>query len=197
MSGHRPPRPVRIAAQPPAEWSPATRAELDDVVTLGSSRPVHLPAVIAHHPTLLGPYLGWAKAIALRGVLSRRQNALLALRTAWNSDSEFEWGKHVDTASLAGLSSAEIAAVADGPRNAIWGAADAALLRAADELRSHHTVLDETWDELREQHGPDALVEICLIVGHYTMLSMLANAAGVRPEPDWAPLGHPLDDGTG
>jgi hypothetical protein len=26
------------------------------------------------------------------------------------------------------------------------------------------------------------------VVGHYTMLSMVANSAGVPPEPDWAPL---------
>ena len=41
-------RPLRIAPQEPHEWNDATRAELAAVVaTGGSTRPVHLPGVIA------------------------------------------------------------------------------------------------------------------------------------------------------
>lgn len=183
-------RPVRIPAQQPDEWSADTRRELDAVITIGSSRPVHLPGVIAHHPTLLGPYLEWAKAIALRGVLAPRQNSMLALRTVLACDSEFEWGVHVESGMMrSGLTPDEIAAIAVGPDDPSWDEADAALLRAADELAIRHAIGEETWRRLTEDHGPDALLEICFIVGHYTMLSMVANTAGVPPEPDWAPLG--------
>jgi hypothetical protein len=36
----------------------------------------------------------------------------------------------------------------------------------------------------------EALLEIVFVVGHYTMLSMVANSAGVQPEPEWAALGR-------
>src|SRR5438105_11047361 len=87
-------RPVRVPGSKPEEWSSSARAELAGVVSPagGAARPLHLPLVIACHPTFLPPYLAWAKAVALHGVLSHRDNALLALRTALLCDSEFEWG---------------------------------------------------------------------------------------------------------
>ena len=63
------PRPHRLPGQPPDEWSDTTRAEFDATVQTGRSRPLHLPSVIAHHPTYLSAYLTWAKAVALDAVL--------------------------------------------------------------------------------------------------------------------------------
>jgi hypothetical protein len=40
----------------------------------------------------------------------------------------------------------------------------------------------------RKEWGNAQLVEIPLVVGHYTMLSMLANASGVPLEPGLPPL---------
>ena len=62
--------------------------------------PAAPPAVgdLARHPTFLPPYMTWAKAITLHGVLDRRANALLALRTGYLCGSEFEWGVHAQTA---------------------------------------------------------------------------------------------------
>ena len=39
-------------------------------------------AVLARQPDLLSPFLGWAAALALNGVLSHRDHELLALRVA-------------------------------------------------------------------------------------------------------------------
>ena len=94
-------RPVRIAGQPPENWSESTRAEFAGVDEAARHR-LHLPTVIANHPTFLPPYMTWAKAVALSGVLDRRDNALLALRTGFRCDSEFEWGVHAETAVATG-----------------------------------------------------------------------------------------------
>jgi 4-carboxymuconolactone decarboxylase len=184
-------RPVRIAGQAPHEWSEATRAELGGVVATSGNRRLHLPSVVAHHPTFLGPDLTWAKAVALGGVLSARDHALLALRTAWRCGSEFEWGVHAETAlTRAGLSADEVAAVAAGPVDGRWSAGDAALLQAVDDLHDAHAIADATWTTLAAEHDAAALLEIAFVVGHYTMLSMVANSAGVPPEPHWAALGR-------
>lgn len=183
-------RPLRIAPQQPHEWSDATRAELAGVVaTGGSTRPVHLPAVIARHPALLAPYLVWAKAIALHGVLAPRDNALLALRTAARMRSSFEWGVHADSApTRAGLCSDEIDAVGVGPIDPSWSTRDRALLQAADELHDEGSVSDATWHALGRDHDDAAKLEIVFVVGHYTMLSMVANSSGVSPEVHWRVL---------
>lgn len=181
-------RTVRIAGQAPDEWSESTRAEFAEVDEAARHR-LHLPSVIANHPTFLPPYMTWAKAVALSGVLERRDNALLALRTGFRCGSEFEWGVHAETAVLrAGLSADEVAQVAAGPEAPDWSSRDAALLRAADELHDEHTITDATWQELGEHFMPDALLEVVFVCGHYTMLSMVANTVGVPPEEQWQPL---------
>ena len=183
-------RPLRIAPQQPDDWNAATRAELAGVVsTGGSTRPVHLPGVIAHHPTLLAPYLVWAKAIALHGVLAPRDNALLALRTAVRARSAFEWGVHADSApARAGLRPDEIDAIGVGPADVSWSPRDRALLQAADDLHDEGSVGDATWAALSRDHDDAAMLEIVFVVGHYTMLSMVANSSGVRPEAHWRAL---------
>jgi alkylhydroperoxidase family enzyme len=130
-------------------------------------------------PALLEPFLGWAAALALNGVLSNRDHELLALRTASNCDSAFEWVEHSKYAQAAGLTDAEIVQVRRPLDGAPWTAAESALLRAADELAIDCDITDTTWGELAAHYDAAALVEIVFVVGQYTMLSMFANAAGI------------------
>jgi alkylhydroperoxidase family enzyme len=164
---------------------PETRARLALLTRPDWDR--HTPnllRVVAHHPSLLEPFLAFATALAGRGSLPRRASELLALRAAWNCGSAFEWGHHAVYARAAGLSDAEIAAVAAGPDAASWSEDERALLAAADELHASHSLGDATWDRLAARWSEAQLVEIPFVVGHYTMLSMVAGAARV-----------PLEDG--
>jgi alkylhydroperoxidase family enzyme len=134
-------------------------------------------AVLAYQPDLLSPFLGWAAALALNGVLPKRDHELLALRAAHNCGSRFEWDEHAAYARQAGISQSEIDTIA-GPLDA-WDGVERALLAAADELHTTSTVSDPTWSVLAAHYDRAALVEILLVVGQYTMLSMFANAAGI------------------
>ncbi len=60
-----------------------------------------------------------------------------------------------------------------------WSEPERALLQAADELHAQHDVTDSTWEVLAQHFEVPALVEILFVVGQYTMLSMVANAAGI------------------
>ncbi len=146
-------------------------------------------AVLARQPDLLGPFLGWAAALALNGVLSKRHHELLALRAAWNCRSAFEWVEHAGFARAADLDDAEIAAVAEAVTDDDrWPPLDRALLRAADELHGGSDITDRTWAVLAQSLEPPALVELIFVVGQYTMLSMLANAAGIEAHPGSEPV---------
>jgi 4-carboxymuconolactone decarboxylase len=187
------PRPNRVPGQPPEEWSDATRAEFGGVAATGTPagerKPLHLPAVVAHHPSFLSPYLVWAKAVALDGVLPRRDAAILSLRTALRCGSEFEWGVHAESAvARHGLTAEEVARVAAGADAPGWSSHEAALVRAADELHDANAIGDETWAALGERYDDAARLEVAFVVGHYTMLSMVANTAGVPPEERWQGL---------
>jgi len=160
------------------------RARLELLSRAGwDHRTPNMLRAIAHHPRLLEPFLGFAAALA-RGELPRRESELLALRASWNCRSEFEWGHHVLYGRAAGLSDAEIAAVAIGADAPGWSDADRALLRAADELHAQQSIGDATWALLASRWNAAQLVEIAFVVGQYTMLSMVAGALAV-----------PLEDG--
>jgi len=164
-------------------------AELLPLIAPPGREPAGTMAVLARQPDLLSPFLGWAAALALNGVLSKRHHELLALRAAWNCRSAFEWAEHVAYARATDLSDDEIAAVArpvaDGDA---WSPLERAILRAADELHRDSDIGDDTWAVLAESLERPALVELLFVVGQYTMLSMVANGAGIAAPSDSDPV---------
>ena len=91
---------VRIAV-PRADELRADVAELLPLTAQPGREPARTMAVLARQPDLLGPFLGWAAALALNGVLSNRDHELLALRVASNCGSDFEWVEHAEYARAA------------------------------------------------------------------------------------------------
>jgi 4-carboxymuconolactone decarboxylase len=145
--------------------------------------PVRTMAILALQPDLLQPFLGWAAALALNGLLPAREHEVLALRTAWNCASDFEWSEHVEYARDAGLGDDEIADIARPVDARAWPPRERVLFRIADELHTGSDVSQQTWDDAAAQFDPPALVEIVFVVGQYAMLSMVANAAGLDSPP--------------
>ena len=158
-------------------------AKLEGSEAKSEPKPLGILTVLANQPRLLGPLLSWASAIVLEGALPRRDHEMLALRAAVSCRSDFEWGHHAVYGRAAGLSDEEVTRVVAGPGAPGWSDADATLLRAADELHRDTQISDSTWAALAERYENAQLVEVPLVVGQYTMLSMLANAAGVPVEP--------------
>ena len=154
-------------------------AQLLPLTAQAGRDPAATMAILARQPDLLAPFLGWAAALALNGVLSHRDHELLALRVASNCQSAFEWAEHADYARAAGLTEEEIAQVSEPVNEHRWTEAERALLCAADELGIDCDVTDATWSALASHYDAPALVEILFVVGQYTMLSMVANAAGL------------------
>jgi hypothetical protein len=120
---------------------------------------------VKRHPHLLEPML--------------RFSAALAAGAPWNCGSLFEWTHHTRYGLDAGLTGVEIERLAGGSPDVGWEAADAALIRAADELHADQDVSDETWSRLARDWDEGQLVEIPFVVGQYTLLSMVAKATGV------------------
>ena len=155
--------------------------------------PLDILRTIAHRPRLLEPFLAFAATLAVEGVLPRRDSELLALRTAWNCRSPFEWGHHAVYAIAAGLSEAEIQALAGEKGTADWSPRDLVLIEAADALHRNQDLDDGLWARLAEHFDAAQLVEIPFVVGNYAMLSMVANATGVPVGPELPALPDAAD----
>ncbi len=185
--------PQRIRPLEIEEWSPETLEKLTGIGQVrltegagpGEDGRKPFPGMlktVAHHPEIMDPFLDFATAISHRGSLSRRDSELLALRVAWNCQSEFEWGHHVDYARSAGLTKDEIARIPLGSSAKGWSAKERTLLDAADQLHARQQITDETWSKLAAEYSDKQLVELLFVVGEYTMLSMVVNASGVELE---------------
>jgi alkylhydroperoxidase family enzyme len=182
--------PARIPPLDPDELDEAGHALVDSTLSgpAGSARNLYLTLV--RHPGLFRRWLPFGGKL-LAGRLPARDRELLILRTGWHCRAPYEWGQHVVIGRRAGLTDAEIDRIRVGPTAPGWSPADAALLRAADELHADARVSDGTWAELAGAYGTEALIEIPMVVGHHHLVSFTLNTLGVPLEEDLPPMPGP------
>ncbi len=167
----------RLQPLPREEWDDETRALLGD-------RTLKIFATFAHHPKLMKRWLVFGNHVLAKSTLRGRDRELLILRTGWNCRAPYEWGQHVAIARGVGISDDEIARVAVGPDADGWSEADAALLRAADELHNEQTFSDSTYAALASRYDAQALLDLVFTVGQYHLVSMALNAFRVERDDD-------------
>ena len=175
----------RLAPKPSREWDDETRALIGD-------NPLNIFATLAHHPKLMKRWMVFGAHVLAKNTLSARDRELLILRTGWNCRSPYEWGQHVAIGRNSDLDDAEIARIADGPDAPGWSAADALLLRAADELHADQELSDDTWAALAAHYDEQQLLDLVFTVGQYHLVSMVLNTA--RVERDDGVTGVPIPE---
>ena len=174
----------RIPSLPDDEWDDDLRAILSrrSPGMAGRLGDNNIFPTLASHKELFRAWLPFGTQLLYRGTLPARERELLILRTGVNCDSAYEWGQHVRIAESIGMSRAEILRTAEGPDADGWSAADAALLRAADELHHDSKISDRTWAELAETYDERGLIEITMLVGQYHMVAFALNSLEVAPD---------------
>jgi 4-carboxymuconolactone decarboxylase len=142
----------------------------------------NLYATLVVHTRFYEPRLRFGSYIQRDSRLPPRTRELLILRTAWLAKSEYEWAHHAIFAHDAGLTEAEIASVALGPRAKNWSDEQRALLHAADELRREAFISAATWKTLTQHYDTASMIEIIYTVGGYAMTAMAINSLGIQAE---------------
>lgn len=153
---------------------------------LSALTPLNIFATFVRHPGLFRRWAPFGGKLLQGAKLGGRERELVILRTAWRCRSRYEWAQHVAIARAAGLSTEEIRAVAGAGTDG-WAPAEAALLRAVDELVDDHVIGDDTWAVLAEAFDEQQLIEVPILCGHYAMLAGFLNSCGVQPERDDLP----------
>jgi alkylhydroperoxidase family enzyme len=188
---------IRIPPRPAGDWDAAVVDALSVLRPPGTARPApdqpgqrHRPVsnllgIFSWHPALAKAFLVYNNHL-FSSTLSDRDRELVTLRVAWLRRGEYEWAQHVGMARAAGLSDAEIAAIADGPEAALWGPRDAVLLRSVDEIVADRYVCDQTWQRLAEHLDRQQLMDLVFTIGTYDLLAMAFNVFGVQLEPGLA-----------
>jgi alkylhydroperoxidase family enzyme len=171
----------RIPPLPESEWPEDLRSVLGARpagfnVRLGDN---NIFPTLAHHKDLFRAWLPFGGFLLAAGVLPARERELLILRTACNCGSDYEWGQHIRIAEGLGMDREEILRVAQRPLASGWSPADAALLRAADELHQSSKIAEDTWAVLCERFDERGLIEVAMLVGHYHLIAYALNSLEV------------------
>jgi alkylhydroperoxidase family enzyme len=169
----------RIPPLQPAERTASAQALLAGVTVAGSEANIFTTLVRAEG--LTRKWLPFGGKL-LNGKIPARDRELLILRTAWNCQSDYEWGQHAVIGRSSGLTEEEIGRITEGP-GAGWNRFDAVLMQAADELHRDWCISDPTWTELARVYDQPQLIELPMLVGHYHMVAMTLNSLGIQLEP--------------
>jgi alkylhydroperoxidase family enzyme len=115
--------------------------------------------------------------------LALRTREIVILRTTANRHCEYEWGVHAAIfAKAAKLTEEQVrATVIDDDE--CWSESEFALIRAVDQLCEGAMLDDDTLIQFRADWENKMQLEILALVGNYTTISLVANVAGLPPEP--------------
>jgi 4-carboxymuconolactone decarboxylase len=167
--------------------TPLADSELDDdqkalLKPIADNGPVlNIFRTMVRAPKALTGFLGWGNYIlSRRNALPAREREIVILRIGFLCKSGYEWTQHVAIGLRVGLTKEECERIKAGADAPGWSAADAALLRASDELHNDQFVTDATWAALRAHFDEKQCMDVVFTAGQYTQVSMLLNSFGVQ-----------------
>ncbi|HEY1427562.1 MAG TPA: carboxymuconolactone decarboxylase family protein [Caulobacteraceae bacterium] len=151
-----------------------------------AGRPLNIFRTLARAPKALTRFNEWGSyVLSRRNSLPPREREIVILRVGYLCKSGYEFTQHTRIAlnlEAGALSQAEIDNLKQGA-DAGWLAADAALIRAADELVKDHFVSDATWAALGAHFDDKQRMDVVFTAGQYTQVSMFLNTFGVQLDP--------------
>jgi alkylhydroperoxidase family enzyme len=157
--------------------------------------PLNIFGTLAHHPRLLKRWMVFAGHVLSKSTLTPRDRELAILRVGVLCDSRYEFGQHHVIALRSGITAEEIDVVRRGPGDPAWATtwneAEAAVLRAADELHADSRVSDATWGVLAAHYSTEQLIDLVFAIGQYTLVSYALNTLGVELDDGIADTLHP------
>ncbi len=143
-------------------------------------RPVlNIFRTLAHAPQALTAFLAWGGYIlSKKNALPAREREIVILRIGYLCRSGYEWTQHVAIGKRAGLTDADIEALKSDAAD--WPPADAALIRACDDLHARQFVSTENWRALAAHFSERQCMDAVFTAGQYTQVSMMLNTFGVQ-----------------
>jgi 4-carboxymuconolactone decarboxylase len=175
----------RLAPLQDGELKPEQAAELKSMV--GAEIP-NSARTLAHAPAAFGAMRAFGAYLSSPAfTLSPRQREILILRIARLSRCGYEWSAHVAPSQRAGLQPSEAERIKDLDI-VDWDDAEAALIRAADDLQSDQFISEAVWRDLARHFSVRQCLDVVLVAGQYLQLAMVLNTMGVQCETS-----RPLD----
>ncbi|ETW99029.1 MAG: hypothetical protein ETSY1_16480 [Candidatus Entotheonella factor] len=114
----------------------------------------------------------------------KRIQELAILLTARTMDCPYIWNAHAPAARAAGLNDGLIDAIRDRQPLPEMAPDESALVAYGREFFETHTVSPDVFQAALDQFGPQHLVELTQLMGHYTQTAFFLNAFAVELSED-------------
>jgi 4-carboxymuconolactone decarboxylase len=158
----------RLPPLKPANWPSVL-----DRIKQGLVEPLNIHSIMAHHPDLLKAWMPLREHVVKNNSLEARHQELIVLRTAVNTDAQYEWKHHIIRGRVAGLSDEEMERVKKGASAPQWSAAERALVKAADDIFHHSQISDATYEALNNHFDSKQQLDLLVTVGMYLTLASI------------------------
>lgn len=173
-------RAPRIAPTQAESWNDAQKALAQPLLDK-RGKVINIFRTLMNHPDAMKGFMGWGSyVLSKKNTLPAREREIVILRIGFLCGSGYEWTQHRAIGERAGLNATEIEAIKQGAAASTWSAADAALLRATDDLHGKHCVSDASWTGLRAHFSELQCMDVVFTAGQYTQVSMILNSFGVQ-----------------
>ena len=164
---------------PLADFEPAMKQRLEALW----GTPPNLYHCLANHPGLVAAWSDFSRALRHDTRTPRALRELVILRGAQLMRSEYEWAQHLKMARKAGVSDAQIEALASWRNSNLFDAREKAALALAEAV-TQGKVSDEVYAEAMKNFDHHDYVELSITAAFYAMVGRMLDAMGVQLEPD-------------
>lgn len=138
-------------------------------------------SVLLHDPELARRVAAVGEVLRFAGSLPAPLREAAILTTAAQRHCLYEWRYHVSVARAVGVREDLIAHIDTG-RPAVLTEREASVIGYVIELCNEDRVSDSRYWALHDVLGTKVMVELSVLVGYYSMLACVLNAAGVEAD---------------
>jgi 4-carboxymuconolactone decarboxylase len=182
-----------------APLAPSERTERQAALVARAGGELAVFTTLVRNADVFADFLTFGERLLNGSTLRTGVREQLILRVAWRCRAQYIWAHHEVIGRSAGLTDDDLDALTrdtvapDDPDRSLP-------LRVADELVTAHRLSAPTWDDLTARYPTEQIIEICMLVGVYALLSGTVNSLGIQLEspvpPGDAPPPHPGPAGT-
>lgn len=133
-------------------------------------------SITINSPELARRRNGLTNYLRYETTFPRRILELAIIVTAREMDCPYVWNAHAPAARREGVSDALIDAIRERRPLPAMAADERAVVNYATEFYQTHQVRPETFDAALAQFGPQHLVELTALMGHYAQTAFFLNA---------------------
>ena len=172
----------RIPPAEPDTWSEAQTAAIGPMAERGPV--LNVFKTMLNDPKAYEGFMAWGRYVLGRhNALPAREREIVVLRIGFLCVAGYEWTQHKRIGLESGLTEDEIERIKAGADAPGWSAADAALIRASDELHQRQFISDATWAAMQAHFTDKQCMDAVFTAGQYTQVCMFLNTFGVQLDP--------------